>query len=225
MKTTRRNFIGGAAAASLPVTATTCVAVTAIQAEAAAPAPIAENPVLLAAYARLLDAQTELREAKDALEWIGDEWRHLWPLAPEELLGAWNANWGARNDGAERDIIGRFLLRDTSVLCKRLAKKQRQETPRACFFVMTADEASEIIALWTDSAPRGKSPKAIARHFAHRERVLAKTQQHLALAREYEAETNRLRETAGVEEAMPRQSVLDGVTAAGLRESRRSSRT
>ncbi|MGP4666384.1 hypothetical protein [Agrobacterium pusense] len=209
MKTTRRTFLGGAAVASLPVTAGACVAVTAIQTEAATSAPITENPDLLAAYARLQDAQTELREAKDALEWIADEWRHLWPLAPEELLGGWNANRSARTDGAERDILGRFLLRDTSVLCKRLAKKQRQETPRACFFVKSSDEAAEVIALWTDSKPRGKSPKAIARHAADRERVLAKHQEYLALALNYEAETCRLREEAGVEQAKCRLTAAE----------------
>lgn len=209
MKTTRRTFLGGAAVASLPVAAGACVAVTAIQAGAAAPAPVSENPDLLAAYTRLQDAQAELRDAKDALEWIADEWRHLWPLAPEELLGGWNADRSARDDGAERDILGRFLLRDTSVLCKRLCKKRRQEKPRACFFVMTADEAAEIIALWIDRAPRGRTPKAVAKHYTDRERVLFEYQGKLALAREYEAETCRLREAAGVEKAKYRAKVAE----------------
>lgn len=87
MKTTRRTFLGGAAAASLPVTAGTCVAVTAIQVEAASPAVVVENPDLLAAYVRLQDAQAELHAAKDALEWIADEWRHLWPLARRTATG------------------------------------------------------------------------------------------------------------------------------------------
>lgn len=132
MKTTRRKFLAGAAVASLPVTAGASAAATAIQAEAATSAPIAENPELLAAYARLQDAQFELREAKDSLEWIADEWRHLWPLAPEELLGPADADRHMGHAVGETDIIGNFILRDCSTLTKRLSPQFRKVDRRDC---------------------------------------------------------------------------------------------
>ncbi|MCZ4430710.1 hypothetical protein O3S81_13475 [Agrobacterium sp. SOY23] len=205
MKTTRRTFLGGAAVASLPVAAATCVAVTAIQAEAAAPAVVAENPDLLAAYARLQDAQAELHAAKDALEWIVDEWRHRWPLAPEELLGGSHANasWG-RSDGAERDIVGRFLVRDTSTLCKRFSKRQRQETPTACFFVMSPEDAAETLETLRNRTPSGRSEKALAKSRADLDVAIKRFEHKLVLAQEYETNTAILREAAGVDAAKQR---------------------
>lgn len=68
-----------------------------------------ENPDLLQAHERMIAARTELADAKSALEWIADEWRHLWPLAPEELLGG--ANAGFSDTTAERDIVGNRVAR------------------------------------------------------------------------------------------------------------------
>lgn len=204
MKTTRRTFLGGAAAASLPVTAGACVAVTAIQAEAAAPATVAENPDLLAAYARLQDAQAELHAAKDALEWIADEWRHRWPLAPEELLGGSNANRGSRTDGAERDIVGRYLVRDTSSLRKRFTDRQRQETPSACFFVTSQRDAAETLQELRERTPRGRNEKALAKSRADLNAAIERYEHKLALAQEYEAKTTSLRKAAGVAAAKGR---------------------
>ncbi|UXT11264.1 hypothetical protein [Agrobacterium tumefaciens] len=204
MKTTRRTFLGGAAAASLPVTAGTCVAVTAIQVEAASPAVVVENPDLLAAYVRLQDAQAELHAAKDALEWIADEWRHLWPLAPEELLLGANANSGGCSDGAERDIVGRFLVRDTSVLCARFSKRQRQEIPTSCFFVMNPDDAAETLEALRKRTPGGRSDKALAKSRADLDAAIERFQHKLVLAQEYETKTARLREAAGVDAAKRR---------------------
>lgn len=204
MKTTRRTFLGGAAAVSLPVAAGTCVAVTTIQAEAATPAPIAENPDLLAAYGRLQDAQVELREAKDALEWIADEWRHRWPLAPEELLLGANANRRGCSDGAERDIVGRFLVRDTSVLCARFSKRQRQEMPTSCFFVMSPAYAAETLETLRSRTPRGRSEKALAKSRAELEDAIQRFEHKLVLAQEYETNTATLREAASVHAAKQR---------------------
>ncbi|MCW0983516.1 hypothetical protein OK142_22055 [Agrobacterium sp. BT-220-3] len=204
MKTTRRTFLGGAAVASLPVTAGACVAVKAIQADAATPAPITENPDLLAAYARLQDAQTELREAKDALEWIADEWRHLWPLAPEELLLGAHAGYCGRSDGAERDIVGRLLVRDTSALCKRFSKRQRQETPTACFFVMTSEDSQETLDALRNRKPGGKSEKTLAKSRADLEAAIERFDHKLVLAKEYETKTASLRKASGVDAAKRR---------------------
>lgn len=204
MKTTRRTFLGGAAVASLPVTAGACVAAKAIQAQAAAPAPIAENPDLLAAYARLLDAQTELREAKDALEWIADEWRHLWPLAPEELLGVAGADRRMGYAEAETDIIGNFIFRDCAVLTKRLSPQFRKVDRRDCFSVITASESQNWLEDFQERKPRGRTPAAFAKSKEVIDRNIREYSQRVELARAYEKETARLRKAAGVEAAKRR---------------------
>ncbi len=100
MKTTRRTFLGGVAAASIPVNVS--VATTTDQASAATSKLKAENRDLLVAFKRLQSAQRELWDAEDALVWIADEWRHLWPLAPEELLGIANADRGYHEIAVKR---------------------------------------------------------------------------------------------------------------------------
>lgn len=110
MKTTCRTFLGGAATASLPVTAGACVAVTAIQAEAA-PALIAENPDLLAAYARLQDAKAELRDAKDPLEWISE-----WSPTPEGGPFRWR---GLTAGDISKELILSIKTSKTGTLASR----------------------------------------------------------------------------------------------------------
>ncbi|MBM7322400.1 hypothetical protein JS562_04560 [Agrobacterium sp. S2] len=204
MKTTRRTFLGGAAAASLPVTAGACVAVTAIQAEAAATAVIAENPDLLAAYARLQDAQAELRDAKDALEWIADEWRHRWPLAPEELLGPAGADRHMGHAVGEKDIIGNFILRDCATLTTRLSPQFRKIDRRDCFSIITSTEAQSWLEDFQQRKPRGRTPEALAQSQEVIERNIREYSQRVELARAYEKETARLRKAAGVEAAKRR---------------------
>lgn len=210
MKTTRRTFLGGVASTSLPLGAGVSVAVAA----GVTPA-VPENPDLLAAHARLLVAQRELREAKDALDWIADEWRHLWPLAPEPLLWGANADRGSRTETAERDIVDRFIYRETAELTERFTLKQRQQLPRTCFNIMTSDDARETIARWENSLPRGKTAKSIERHRSNREEALTIYRRRLALAEEYEAKKKMLRDKAGVDPARKRialaQDTLDFV--------------
>lgn len=215
MKTTRRTFLGGVAAASLPVTAGACVAVTAIQAEAAAPAPVAENPDLLAAYARMQDAQTELREAKDALEWIADEWRHLWPLAPEELLGVAGADRHMGHAVGETDIIGNFILRDCATLTTRLSPQFRKIDRYDCFSIITTTEAQSWLDDFQQRKPRGRTPEALAHSQEVIDRNIREYSQRVELARAYEKETARLRKAAGVDAAKRRiEDAKEGFFAA-----------
>lgn len=204
MKTTRRTFLGGAAAASLPVTAGACVAVIATQAEAAAPASVAENPNLLAAYARLQNAKAELRDAEEALEWIADEWRHLWPLAPEELLGPAGADRHMGHAVGETDIIGNFILRDCATLTTRLSPQFRKIDRRDCFSIITSTEAKSWLKDFQQRKPRGRTPEALAQSQEVIERNIREYSQRVELARAYEKETARLRKAAGVEAAKRR---------------------
>lgn len=161
----------------------------------------AENPELLAAYDRFLAARAEVAAAEDALEWLVDEWRHLWPLAPEEILGCANAdNYTA---GAERDIAGRIIVRETSDMTKRATRRWREEYPRTCFTVHDPDWFQDVIDRW--KTPRtGKTEKALARNRAEQARVLSEYRHKLRLCEEYFAETARLLKASGVDQVKQR---------------------
>lgn len=204
MKTTRRKFLGGVAAASIPVNAGAGVAVTAIQADSAAPVIKAENPDLLNAFERLKAADAEVIEARSALEWIADEWRHRWPLAPECILGGANADRYGDSGDAERDIIGRFIRRDTSVLLDRVSAKWRREHPRLCFFVDTVEDLEERIQGVRNRKPRGRTEETRKKYKAEDQALLNRYVMQVEVAREYHAETARLRKVAGVDQAKAR---------------------
>lgn len=204
MKTTRRKFLGGVAAASLPATAGASVAIAAIQADIAAPVTQAENPDLLTAFKRLKAADAELTEARSALEWLADEWRHRWPLAPECILGGANADSFGSSDDAERDIIGRFIRRDTSVLLDRVSARWRREHPRLCFFVDTVEDLEERIQAVRNRKPRGRTEATREKYRAEDQALLNRYLMQVEAAREYHAETARLRKLAGVDQAKAR---------------------
>ncbi|WP_198521555.1 hypothetical protein [Rhizobium sullae] len=167
---------------------------------------IEENPALLEAYDRLNVARLERREAKDALEWLADEWRHLWPLAPEELLGGANADrHPGPNDDAERDIIGRHIKRDVTTLTKRLSPKFRQGHPEGvCFSVLTWEEADKHIEYWASLKPKGRTERALAKNIANREAAIVEARHKRKLAQKYFQETTALRQEAGVDQAIQR---------------------
>ncbi|MDK4726406.1 hypothetical protein [Rhizobium phaseoli] len=167
----------------------------------------AENPELITAYERFYEACAELKDAKDRLEWLADEWRHQWPLAPEELLLGANAQDGRYILPAERDIIGRYLVRDTSDLTKRLAPKFRRENRKTCFVLRTADEERDLLKRWVQSKPTGRTEKALERNRAYKIKAIQECELRIQLAEQYEAETARLREVSGADAA--RQSVRD----------------
>jgi len=184
MKTTRRKFLGGVAAASLPATAATAAA----SAEAAA-----EIPQLINAHKRLLAAREELKEAKSALEWIADEWRHVWPLAPEEILGFWGADRGVGGSHKpERDIVGNFLYRDA-----------RGRT-KACFSVETPDDVQWWIDNFRKRKARGRTPETLRKSQEVIDRNVRLHERNLELAIAYQKETSELREKAGVKAAKAR---------------------
>lgn len=203
----RRSLLLGMAAASAAV----AVAPTpARPASESAAAPMGENPELVAAYDRFSEACTELKTAKANLDWLADEWRHRWPLAPEELLLNANADDKRHSTaGAERDIIGRFLLRDTSTVTKRLSREFREKTRQACFTLLTSEKAREQLDRWERHAPKGRTAKSLARNLAFREEAIKDCTRDIALAEQYEAETARLRKASGADVALQRVKDAD----------------
>ncbi|SCB18178.1 hypothetical protein [Rhizobium lusitanum] len=214
ISSTRRSFLsalpGLAAASAVPAVLGSPKVVHAATEPSLAAEGVHENPDLLQAYAGLIAACAELAAAEDALEWLADEWRHLWPLAPEELLGAANVHLHyGHNDGAERDIIGRFMMRETADLTKRLARKYREENRKTCFHIFSSAEAKEHIAKFSRQIPKGRTEKALARNQAWIEGGLASWNRTLVLAERYEAETARLRHESGVQAAKQRIADAD----------------
>ncbi|NKL37469.1 hypothetical protein GFL49_27635 [Rhizobium leguminosarum bv. viciae] len=204
--TTRRALLWGLAAAS--TAAAVVVAPDAHGADVVRAPSLAcdqaENPELISAYDKFYDACAELKEAQDALEWLADEWRHQWPLAPEELLLNANAQDNRHSTAAERDIIGRFLLRDTSTLTKRLSREFREKTRQTCFTLLTSEKARELLDRWERHAPKGRTEKSLARNLAFREEAIKECTRDIALAERYEAQTARLRTISGVDAAQAR---------------------
>lgn len=158
-----------------------------------------ENPTLLAAYDGWLAAMEELADAKDDLAWLVDEWRHLWPLAPDEILRY--ANAGEGDDNAERDIVGRRLIRETASIGKPYSKEFRERWPKTCFAIFRAEEIAEDIASAKDRAVTGRTEKSREKNRKWRARYIAELETRLPLAEKYEAETARIREQSGVEGA------------------------
>lgn len=196
----RRGFISGiavAAAVALPVSSFADITTVNVRRET-------ENPELAIAYERLISARTEHAKAKEALEWIADEWRHLWPLAPECILGHVFADRSDNNQAAERDIIGNYIYRDTDVLTTRLPKKVRQEHPRLCFSIETAERLQKHADFWETARVRGKTDANRARSLAENERLFKRYREAVTAAIQYERETAELRERAGVPDALAR---------------------
>jgi hypothetical protein len=161
-----------------------------------------ENPALIEAWTQFRTAEKEYYAAKDALEWLADEWRHLWPLAPEEILGAANAS--ARGDGIERDIIGRALKRNCADLTKRLSKKFRQSNETTCFFLDDPEDLAERIADLEARPAKGKTAKSLERNRKDRAQWIANLKLRHQLATKYYAETEHVRMLANVEGAQRR---------------------
>lgn len=163
----------------------------------------AENPVLVKAYERFRNAKAEVTAAQDALEWLADEWRHRWPLAPEQILGGANADSEYGSESAERDIIGRFIYRETACLTKRLSRQIRNEKPALCFSVETTDYIERIIA--NLEGPRtARTPSGLVRKLALQEKTLAMWQEKIPISQAYYAEIARLKKLSGVEQYQDR---------------------
>lgn len=203
---TRRNLLKQSPAALAVAAIPASAAVAALPTEASP----SENIDLIYAFQRFKEARDELAAAKDALEWLIDEWRHRWPLAPEEILGGANADgrFGSAPDNAERDIAGRFVFRDTAPLTTRLTRKMRGRNPRLCFSIETPEQIQAGIDRWQTPRP-GRTAASIARNLVEQQRILAKYRAALPLSRAYHAETERLRKASGVAQVTHRIKVAE----------------
>lgn len=172
----------------------------ALPAITAAPGSI-ENPQILVAYERLRQAHAELVDAKTALEWLADEWKHRWPLAPEEILGIPRAEGrlGMIEGKAESDIIGRPIMRDTADVSEWRALARA--LPVTCFSVETSEDLEAQLARLNSRPPKGRTEASLARNTQRHEAQLAEVQRAIPMAKHYEAETARLRTEAGVPQA------------------------
>lgn len=200
MKTTRRTFLGGLAAVSVPSGAAVAAAMSPAALTGACHGA-EETPELIAAYDRFLVARTEVLAAEDVLKWLVDEWRHRWPLAPLEILGFANADEYTEN--AERDIAGRIIKRNTADFGTKFTAKWQKKYPRTCFSLLTPEGLQDIVNRW--EKPRtGKTKKALARNLAEQARALVQYRNKLRLSEQYHTETARLREASGVEQVKQR---------------------
>lgn len=192
--------LGSASAAAAVVVAPEAHALPAIT---AAPGSN-ENPQIFVAYDRLRDAHAELVDAKAALEWLADEWKHLWPMAPEEILGIPRAEGrlGRLEGKAEADIIGRPVMRETAAVSAWQALAR--SLPVTCFSVETSEDLEDRLNALTRRTPKGRTEASLARNTERLETELAHLRRAIPLAKQYEAETARLRDEAGVPQAEQR---------------------
>lgn len=196
----RRALLIGLGSASAAVAVAVAPEAHALPAITAAPGSI-ENPQIFVAYDRLRQAHAELVDAKTALEWLADEWKHRWPLAPEEILGIPRAEGrlGMIEGKAERDIIGRPIMRDTADVSEWRALARA--LPVTCFSVETSKDLEAQLARLNSRPPKGRTEASLARNTQRHEAQLAEVQRAIPMAKHYEAETARLRTEAGVPQA------------------------
>jgi len=154
--------------------------------------PTSESPELVAAYADFVAACAVHRAAVDAMEWLADEWRHRWPLAPDRIT--WPSATGT--DKAETGIVGRPLTRPESGKVRGLQDLR--------WLKASADGDHALQARRKPSAAR----------LARRAAALAERRKAYEAGVAYYAETARLREISGGYEAKARtNSALAAVHA------------
>lgn len=181
----------------MPVMGVAATAPALATASAFTAAETSENPALVAAYDDWRAAMNEFAAAKSELEWLVDEWRHLWPLAPEEILGGANAGY---SDDAESDMAGRRIFRETADMT-RLSKEFRQSYPRTCFFVLKAEDTAAHLEEVRRRKVGGRTEKSREANRRSRDRYIAELETRLRLAEDYEEITALIREQSGVEGA------------------------
>lgn len=201
MSITRRLFLRNTAAVgAVGVSAAPAVAAVAIQNQP----EISPDAALFDLIREFDVAVVATNKAWDDLQWLADEWRHIWPLAPEEILRSANAGPNTMGFVYETDILGRPLERETVSLTVRLSKEFRSATRKTCFYLDTATEIRERLEEVRKRMVKGRTAKSFARNQTRRTEYIDRLKRDLVLTEVYEAETARIREAARVDDARQR---------------------
>jgi len=195
---TRRGLLASAPALAA-VVVTPVAAVAAVQGGAVAQGGDEELFALLRDYHA---TAAELKAAQDNVDWIAAEYRHLWPLAPAGLLNMPDAHlYPGRQTRvmAERDIVGGYMMRDKPILPGR---SWRPDGKLTCFTIDRADAIAEDLAELRSRKITGRTEKALVRNRIWLTGLIKDREHKLVLARQYEAETARLRDLAGADKAV-----------------------
>lgn len=176
----RRRLLLGLAAAS---TAAATVAVA-----QAAPAPVFENPELIALSQEFKAAVAKKAAAVHAKEWLIDEWRHRWPLAPDEITLPGVSKWDS--DG-EVDLAGRPIIRPGEAHARRLRSLDKLTS------------LAESMAAFLEKA---RNEKDRERKLA----ALARDKRNLCLGEEYYREIERIKDASGIRAADARIGAAKG---------------
>ncbi|WP_378947745.1 hypothetical protein [Mesorhizobium sp. ANAO-SY3R2] len=186
----RRLLVGLAAASTAAATATVAQA-----AQAAAPAKTGEttqlaapqaNPEFVSLFSDLKKAVAEKTAAKDAREWIIDEWRHRWPPAPDEITlpgVAWVIN-------DEVDLAGRPLVRPGEKHARRLYSLED--------LAWSAERTAAFVG-------KARNDKSRAARLAR----AAKDKRALHLGEAYYREVERIKDASGIRLANARIKAAD----------------
>ncbi|TIO11070.1 hypothetical protein [Mesorhizobium sp.] len=161
----------------LAAASTAAAAVTV--APAAHSAAVNENPEPVRLGNELPAAEAEMLAAKAAKSAVIAEWSPRWPLAPDEII--------EHGCEIERNLTGAGLHRDGRKDCLRVG---------------TAND----FRWWKESLERQLASKRIkseARR-THLRKEIKKTQRKISIAERYAAETARIREASGYEQASER---------------------
>jgi len=161
--------------------ASLAAATTAAAGGASASVSISENPTLLALGDKLAAAIAEYWEAVEARDWIIAEWRHRWPLAPDQIT--MTGKWPTSSE--EKDMAGRPIIRPG------------EERPRRVF---TLQELNQWVGFVKHRIARTKSDRLRTKGVAD----LAKCRKDLEKGEAYWGEIDRLREVSGLNSAKQR---------------------
>jgi hypothetical protein len=168
----RRRFLLSAAATGAVAT----VAVAPVAEAAVAPQA---NPKLVALFGELKEAVVERAAAKDAKEWIVDEWWHRWPLAPDVITLPGYAEW---DKNREVDLAGRPMKRPGEAHARRLRSLED--------LAWLAERMASNVENARNEKRRASAMKA-----------LAEDRRSLRLGEEYYREIEHIREASGIRSA------------------------
>lgn len=197
MSITRRLFLQTTAAASVGVGAPAVA--HALEADSNVTALPQASPALREAYDAWRQACADIAGTKQDLEWLVDEWRHLWPLAPEPIV--WRVNPPRGEPTAERDLAGKRIYRDVAELRGRFVSFTKANNGRANFCVNTVEELTACLSMAKARKPKGRTASALEKNRNFLARYISDLETQLHHAQAYEAEKDRVRELSGVAEA------------------------